>query len=131
MATLRATFEAELRRHEIAWCAGGCRYRGSHRRGFATPGAVHLDAAIGTRRTLYRGMHEVAHVALGHTGTRRRPRWQLEAEAEVWTQRRFRELGIELPDASVEAGRAYVERMRRWGAAISAANTGRPRAVRR
>jgi hypothetical protein len=131
MVTLRATFEAELRRHEIMWCAGGCRYRGSHRRGFATPGTVHLDAAIGTRRTLYRGMHEVAHVALGHMGTRRCPRWQLEAEAEAWTQQQLRELRIELPDASVEAGRAYVERMRRWGAAISAANTGRPRAVRR
>lgn len=131
MPTLRATFEGELDRHEIVWCRGGCRFRSSHRRGFATPGAVHLDATIGSRRTLYRGLHEVAHVVLGHTGPRRRPRWHLEAEAEEWTHRRFRELGIELPGASVEAGRAYVERMRRWGAAISAANSGRPRAVRR
>lgn len=131
MPTLRVTFEDELRRHGVAWCAGGCRFRGSHRRGFATPGVVHLDAAIGTRRTLYRGMHEVAHVTLGHTGARRRPRWQLEDEAEAWTQQRFRELRIELPEASVEAGRAYVERMRRWGAAISRANTGRRKTTRR
>lgn len=131
MPTLRATFEDELRRHGLAWCAGGCRFRGSHRRGFATPGVVHLDAAIGTRRTLYRGLHEVAHVALGHTGPRRRPRWQLEGEAEAWTQQRFHELRIELPEASVEAGRAYVERMRRWGEAISRANTGRRRTSRR
>ncbi len=125
--TLRATFEAELARYELTWCVGGCRFRGSHRRGFATPGTVHLDAAIGTRRTLYRGLHEVGHAVLGHTTVRRHPRWQLEAQAEAWTQQRFGELGIEVPAASVEAGRAYVARMRRWGAAISRANTGRSR----
>lgn len=129
--TLRATFEAELSRRGIAWCTGGCRYRNSHRRGFATPGAVHLDAAIGTRRTLYRGLHEVAHVVLGHTAVRRGRRWELEAAAEAWTRSRMHELGIEPPAASVEAGDAYVARMRRWGTAISRANTGRPRAVRR
>jgi hypothetical protein len=122
--TLRALFEAELVLHGVAWCAGGCRYRSSHRRGFATAGTVHLDVAIGTRRTLYRGMHEVAHVVLGHTAARGRRRWEVEAEAEAWTQRRMTELGIELPDASVRAGRAYVARMRRWGDAISRANTG-------
>jgi hypothetical protein len=91
---------------------------------------VHLDAAIGTRRTLYRGLHEVAHVVLGHTSRRRR-RWQMEADAEAWTQARMRELGLEPPAASVQAGQAYIARMRRWGMAISRANTGRPRAVRR
>jgi hypothetical protein len=30
-------------------------------------------------------------------------------------------LGIELPEASVEAGREYVARMRRWGDKISRA----------
>jgi hypothetical protein len=113
--TLRAVFESELALHGVAWCGGPCRYRSSHRRGFATPGTVHLDAKIGTRRSLYRGMHEIAHVVLGHTGRRRRRRWELEAEAEAWTQRRFVELGVELPEASVQAGRAYVSRMRRWG----------------
>lgn len=120
--TLRATFEAELARHGIGWCVGGCPFRSSHRRGFATAGTVHLDAAIGTRRTLYRGLHEVAHVVLGHTSRRRHPRWQVEAEAEAWTQRRMLELGIEAPEVSVEAGRAYIARMRRWGTAISRAN---------
>jgi hypothetical protein len=129
--TLRATFEGELARHGVTWCAGGCPFRNSHRRGFATGRTVHLDAAIGTRRTLYRGLHEVAHVVLGHTARRGGPRWQLEAEAEAWTRQRLRELGIEAPEASVQAGHAYVVRMRRWGTAISRANTGRRRAVQR
>jgi len=119
--TLRSTFEDELARHGIAWCAGGCGFRSSHARGFATRGTVHLEAAIGTRTTLYRGLHEVAHVVLGHTGRRRR-RWELEAEAEAWTQRRMQELGIEVPEGCVAAGQAYVARMRRWGDAIGRAN---------
>jgi hypothetical protein len=125
--TLRTVFETELALHGITWCTGGCRFRSSHRRGFATPGVVHLDAAIGTRRTLYRGFHEVAHVVLGHTARRRRPRWQLETDAEAWTQQRMLELRIDVPEASVVAGRAYIARMQRWGAAISAANTGERR----
>jgi len=125
--TLRAAFEAELALQGVTWCAGGCAFRSSHRRGFAAGRTVHLDARIGTRRTLYRGLHEVAHVVLGHTQRRRRPRWQVEAEAEAWTRRRMRELGVEPPEASIEAGDAYVERMRRWGAAIGRANAGRAR----
>jgi hypothetical protein len=120
--TLRSTFEDELARHGIAWCAGGCGFRSSHTRGFATRGTVHLEAAIGTRTTLYRGLHEVAHVVLGHTVRRRRRRWELEAEAEAWTQRRMQELGIEAPERCVAAGQAYVARMRRWGDAIGRAN---------
>ena len=119
--TLRATFEAELGRVGVTWCTGGCRYRSSHRRGFATPGTVHLDAKIGTRRSLYGGLHEIAHVVLGHTARRGRRRWELEAEAEAWTQQRMNELGIEIPIVEVEAGRAYVARMRRWGDNISRA----------
>lgn len=129
--TLRATFEAELVRQAIAWCAGGCRYRNSHRRGFATADTVHLDAAIGTRRTLYRGLHEVAHVVLGHTAKGGRRRWQMEADAEVWAQQRMTALGIEVPEASVQAGRAYIAKMRRWGAAISRAHTAPSRTVPR
>ncbi len=129
--TLRATFEAELARQAIAWCAGGCRYRNSHRRGFATADTVHLDAAIGTRRTLYRGLHEVAHVVLGHTAKGGRRRWQMEADAEVWAQQRMTALGIEVPEASVQAGRAYIAKMRRWGAAISRAHTAPGRTVPR
>ena len=113
--TLRSLFEAELARFDVAWCGGPCAYRSSHRRGFATPGTVHLDAKIGTRRSLYRGMHEIGHVVLGHTKRGRRRRWELEAEAEAWAQERLAALGVELPEASVEAGRVYVARMRRWG----------------
>jgi len=119
--TLRAVFEAELERVGVAWCGGPCRYRSSHRRGFATADTVHLDAKIGTRRSLYRGMHEIGHVVLGHARRGRRRRWELEAEAEAWAQQRLTELGIELPEASVEAGRAYIARMRRWGDNISRA----------
>jgi hypothetical protein len=119
--TLRSIFESELERFGVTWCGGPCRYRSSHRRGFATPGTVHLDAKIGTRRSLYRGMHEIGHVVLGHTKRGRRRRWELEAEAEAWAQQRLLELGVELPEASVEAGRAYVARMRRWGDNISRA----------
>ena len=119
--TLLTTFEAELERCGLTWCTGPCGYRNSHRRGFATPGTVHLDAAIGTRRTLYRGLHEVAHLVLGHDQRRGRRRWQLEADAEAWTQQRFAELGIEMPQASVDAGRDYVARMQRWGDRISVA----------
>jgi hypothetical protein len=122
--TLREIFETELDRFQLTWCTGPCRYRNSHRRGFATPGVVHLDAAIGTRRTLYRGLHEIGHLALGHDRRRGRRRWQLEAEAEAWTQQRFADLGIEVPQASVDTGRAYIARMQRWGDRISVAAAG-------
>ena len=106
--TLRATFEAELERRRLTWCMGSCCYRNS----------------------LYRGLHEVAHLVLGHDQRRGRRRWQLEAEAEAWTQQRFAELGIELPQASVDAGRDYVARMQRWGDRISVAAAA-PRRRRR
>ena len=119
--TLRSTFEAELASHDLSWCIGGCRYRNSHRRGFATPGVVHLDSKIGTRRSLYRGLHEIAHIVLGHARRGATRRWQREAEAEAWTQQRLHQLGIEIPAAEVERGRDYVARMQRWGDRISAA----------
>jgi len=60
-------------------------------------------------------------VVLGHAKRGRRRRWELEAEAEAWAQQRLRELGVELPEASVKAGKAYVARMRSWGDHISRA----------
>jgi hypothetical protein len=122
--TLRQTFEAELELLGIRWCMGGCRYRNSHRRGFATNGTVHLASKIGTRRSLYGGLHEVGHIALGHAKRTGKRRWQVEAEAEAWAQERMHKLGIEIPAAQVEAGRAYIERMRRWGDNISRARRG-------
>ena len=74
---------------------------------------------------MYRGLHEVAHVVLGHVPRRHRRRWQLEAEAEAWTQHRMRELGLEPPTRCIAAGETYVARMQRWGMAISRANAGR------
>lgn len=123
--TLRATFEAELARLAISWCTGGCRYRNSHRRGFATPDTVHLDSKIGTRRSLYRGLHEIGHIALGHARRGGKRRWQVEAEAEAWTQQRMRELDIEIPQIEVERGEAYIARMQRWGDNISRAQRRR------
>ncbi|MEP7059106.1 MAG: hypothetical protein ABI828_00120 [Actinomycetota bacterium] len=119
--TLRETFQAELDRFGVQWCAGPCRYRNSHRRGFATQGTVHLDAKIGTRRSLYRGLHEIGHIVLGHDRRGRKRRWQVEAEAEAWAQERMAELGLEPPPEIVDAGRAYVARMKRWGDNISRA----------
>jgi hypothetical protein len=43
----------------------------------------------------------------------------------------MRELGVEVPEASVVAGHAYVARMRRWGTAIARANSGARRRARR
>ncbi len=119
--TLPQTFQAELDRFRVTWCRGPCRYRNSHRRGFATPGTIHLDSKIGTRRSLYRGLHEIGHVVLGHARRGPKRRWQVEAEAEAWAQERMSELGLESPPEIVEAGRAYVARMKRWGDNISRA----------
>jgi hypothetical protein len=80
---------------------------------------VHLASKIGTRRSLYGGLHEVGHIVLGHARRSRKRRWQVEAEAEAWAQGRMRELGIEIPEADVDAGRAYIARMQRWGDNIS------------
>jgi len=119
--TLRETFQAELDRFGVSWCPGPCRYRNSHRRGFATAGTVHLDSKIGTRRSLYRGLHEIGHVTLGHDKRGRKRRWQVEAEAEAWAQERMAALGVESPPEIVDAGRSYVARMKRWGDNISRA----------
>ncbi|MEA2581401.1 MAG: hypothetical protein QOE83_2293 [Actinomycetota bacterium] len=119
--TLRQIFQSELDRYGVTWCPGPCRYRNSHRRGFATAGTIHLDSKIGTRRSLYRGLHELGHVALGHDRRRPKRRWQVEAEAEAWAQERMAHLGVEAPAEVVEAGRAYVARMKRWGDNISRA----------
>ena len=119
--TLLRTFESELDRLGITWCTGGCGYRNSHRRGFATPGTVHLASKIGTRRSFYGGLHEVGHIALGHATRGAKRRWQVEAEAEAWAQRRMRELGVEVPPIEVERGQAYIARMKRWGDNISRA----------
>jgi hypothetical protein len=119
--TLREIFQAELDRFDVAWCEGPCRFRNSHKRGFAAAGTVHLDSKIGTRRSLYRGLHELGHIVLGHDRRRGKRRWEVEAEAESWAQGRMAELGLEPPPEIVEAGRAYVARMKRWGDNISRA----------
>jgi hypothetical protein len=58
---------------------------------------------------------------LAHHRRGRKRRWQVEAEAEAWAQERMADLGLEAPAEVVEAGRAYVARMKRWGDNISRA----------
>ena len=130
MTDFRALFEAELKRHDIAWCRGlpldFCDYRSSHRRGFATSGTVHYDAEIRTRATYYGGLHEIGHVVLYHPEHRRGRRFEREAEAERWAKTRMRELGVPVPRAEVAAGHAYIDRMKRHGDASRHRHTWRP-----
>jgi hypothetical protein len=118
--TYREMFEAELAAHDIAWCQGCERYN-SHRRGFASQDrTIHFESKIGTRSTLYGGLHEVGHIVRDHFGKGRRRRWQEEQEAERYARTRMRELGVPIPRKDVQAGDAYVARMKRWGDRIAA-----------
>jgi len=111
----RVLFKAELAINDVAWCRG-CESRSSHRRGFATDDTVHYDSEVATRATLYRGLHEIAHVVLDHARQRRTlRRYEREAQAESWARYRMRELGVSVPRGEVAAGVAYVDRMKRWG----------------
>jgi len=73
---------------------------------------VHLDSEIGTRSSLYRGLHEIAHCILDEKGLRR---FECEAQANSWAAERMRLLGISVPRKTAGKGRTYVSRMKRWG----------------
>lgn len=112
--TLRAIFEAQLNLHDLAWCRG-CEIGKSHSRGFVLDAdllMVHLDSEIGTRSSLHRGLHEIAHCILDERGLRR---YECEAQANQWAARQMRELGVSVPRKVAGKGRAYVRRMKRWG----------------
>lgn len=109
--TMRETFEAEILAHGLTWCRECCAY-GSHTRGFAQDKTVHLDSEIATRSSLHRGLHEIGHLVNDQTGMRR---FEREAQANEWAERRMRELGISVPRKVAAAGRAYEHRMKRWG----------------
>ena len=123
----RVAFDAEIERLEIDWCrsAEECGNGKNHRRGFADAHAIHLDAEVANRLSLYRALHEVGHVVHGRAyrqldGASVRPRrWERERDAEDYARRRMRELGFPVPRACVAKGDAYVERLRRWGDRIS------------
>ena len=123
----RELFEAELARYDIAWCRDGCGHRGReghvHSRAFASGRTVHFSREVTTRATLQVGLHEIAHIVLGHTlitesgKTRvlRLRRFEREAQAEQWSRNRMRELDIPVPRKSTARGNAYVAREKRRG----------------
>lgn len=115
----RELFEAELARYDIAWCRGGCGKKGSHDNGgaFASGRTVHYNREITTRATLQVGLHEIAHIVLGHTepGGARLRRFEEEAQVEQWSRERMRELGVSVPRKSTARGNAYVARKKRHG----------------
>lgn len=111
--SLLEIFELELQRHNLKWCRG-CE-RDGHKRGFVLredKKTVHLDRSIATRSTLHRGLHEIAHCVNDETGMRR---FQKEAAANQWAEKRMRELGIPVPRKKAAKGKRYVARMKRWG----------------
>jgi hypothetical protein len=109
--SFRARFELELIVYQLQWCRECCAY-GNHKRGFAEGRTVHLDSEIATRSSLHRGLHEIGHLIHDQTGMHR---WEREAQANEWAERRMRELGIPVPRKVAAAGRAYEKRMKRWG----------------
>lgn len=120
MMNLRDLFERELARHNILWCKrcdGGL----SHRRGWASlyeERTIHLDSAVQTRSTLYRGLHEIGHLVRNQRGMRRHEK---ERQANEFAERRLRELGIPVPRNMANRSKEYVSRMKRWGRNISRA----------
>jgi hypothetical protein len=112
--SLRELFEAEIAAHGLTWCRECCA-SGAHKRGFvldSEPKTIHLDSEIATRSTLHRALHEVGHAVNDQRGMRR---FQREAQANEWAERRMRELGVSVPRKVAAAGRAYERRMKQWG----------------
>jgi len=117
IVSLREIFEAELAAYNLSWCRA-CEIGKSHSRGFvldADKTMVHLDSEIGTRSSLYRGLHEIAHCILEEKGLRR---YECEAQADRWAESKMRERGISVPRKVSGRWKAYVSRMKRWGANI-------------
>jgi hypothetical protein len=109
----KEAFEKVLADNDITWCKA-CELKGSHKRGFAflNSKVIHLDRAISTRSTLYRGLHEVGH-ALDSTGAIRI--YAREEIAENYVKQMFKELGIPLPRKQVVKGLRYIQRKKRHG----------------
>lgn len=126
--TYREIFWAELKAHRINLCLG-CNLYNSHTRGFVTRDpimclgkvvdehkTVHLRSSIATRKSLHRGLHEIGHLVNDERGQKR---YEREAGANWYAERRMRELGIPVPRVTAAKGRQYVSRMKRWGRHIS------------
>jgi hypothetical protein len=113
----RQLFEAELERYGLSWCRG-CPIRRSHDNGgaFATEGVVHYNREIATRVTLQIGLHEIAHNVLGHFARGGRVRsFEREAAADTWSFVRMRELGVVVPERSLQRSARYIARKKLMG----------------
>jgi hypothetical protein len=104
------TFKKELKAKRIKWCVG-CPRGISHKRGWAQKPSmvVHLDSAIRTISTLYRGLHEIGHLVIRDIGV---PFWEVEAAANAFAESRIRKLNIRLPQKVRNRWRRYVKRVR-------------------
>jgi hypothetical protein len=128
-------YSAELST-QIEWCRA-CGLGNSHSRGFASwrsgsAPTVHYDSEIATRGTLQGGLHEIAHLVLGHCARtekghrkNRQRRYEREAAAEQWANQRMRELGVPVPRKTQRLGKDYVAWTKHWGDNVAA---GRRRA---
>ena len=91
---------------------------------------VHMGREVNTRYGLQIALHEVGHIALGHTeltaSGRRRNRqrvFEREAAAEAWSFSRMEELGIQVPQDARERAARYVAYRKQRGDRVIAART--------
>jgi hypothetical protein len=86
---------------------------------------IHLGREVATRYGLQIALHEVAHIVLGHTARRRRRErvFEREAAAEAWSFHRMDELGIPVPEKSMQRAAEYVAYRKRRGDRVIAART--------
>jgi hypothetical protein len=159
----RKLFEAELDARGVSWCQGErrrspgsadwkrgpCDARRS-RGGRHSPSGgawatevphgptIHMGREVNTRYGLQIALHEVGHIALGHTeltaGGRRRNRqrvFEREAAAEAWSFSRMEELGVPVPENARERAARYVAYRKQRGDHVIAARTQTRRDGRR
>ncbi len=151
----RELFEAELDARGVSWCQGErwrspgspdwkqepCDARRS-RGGQHSPSGgawatqvphgptIHMGREVTTAYGLQIALHEVGHIALGHTeltaSGRRRNRqrvFEREAAAEAWSFSRMEELGVPVPQDARERATRYVAYRKQRGDRVIAART--------
>jgi hypothetical protein len=151
----RELFEAELDANGISWCQGErrrspgsaawkqepCDARRSRGARHSPSGGawatevprgptIHMGREVHTAYGLQIALHEVGHIALGHTeltaSGRRRNRqrvFEREAAAEAWSFSRMEELGVPVPENARQRAERYVAYRKRRGDRVIAART--------
>ena len=78
---------------------------------------IHLGREVATRYGLQIGLHEVAHIVLGHTGRRSHQQrvFEREAAAEAWSFQRMEDLGVPVPEKARKRAEKYVAYRKRRG----------------